>query len=599
MAQIQFKDSGNVYDVAISQRGRGKKLYHCPECSTNRKNKKAKTLSWHNDTKSGYCHHCNAWCRLAGTYSDKAPVSYRPAEPAVPPVERSLEDCHQEVMRKYPLHKRTLSHTATQWLQSRGISRDTAQSMGVFSIMCGDKIEAIGFVYKYKGLEVNIKFRRLSEKSFFFAIKDAPKIAYNAPAIGQSNSLIVVEGEMDVLAVAEVGLPSAVSPPCGAGGSQQEWTLRHQQELATIDRFVLATDHDVKGFELRDTLMELWGPERCDVVKFDAVKDANELLLTAGADALREAVLRARKQEPVCPFLTDIRQRKEEFLNYFRYGGMVGKETDFEPLDSIVRWRTGALALVTGIPGHGKSGFLDFVMMLLNRKHNWKAAVYSPENNPLEHHIGKLVSLMTGCGFSPDCMSEAECLQAYDEVADSYSFILPDLCKLDDIIAAITWLVKHRGVKMVSIDPFNVLEFAHVPGMPETEQINDALKKLHRLAQELDILIFVVAHPRKIEVRKMNKLDLPVHRIPTLYDVMGSSHFYNHVDYGIIVYRDYDTKGGYGQSVKIIFEKIRWCELGTPGSCTVEFDISTNRYQAEGCDDLENVSWLKALPETK
>ena len=150
---------------------------------------------------------------------------------------------------------------------------------------------------------------------------------------------------------------------------------------------------------------------------------------------------------------------------------------------------------------------------------------------------------------------------------------------------------------MVSMDPFNVLEFAHTPGMPETEEVNDALKKLHRLAQELNMLIFVVAHPRKIEVRKMNKFDLPGHRIPTLYDVMGSSHFYNHVDYGIIVYRDFDAKGNHGQSVKIIFEKIRWCELGTPDSCTIKFDPETNRYEAEGCDEAENTSWFKVLPE--
>lgn len=600
MAQIQFKDSGNVYDVAINQRGRGKKLYHCPECSTSRKNKKAKTLSWHNDTKSGYCHHCNAWCRLANAHTDKTSVVYIPATPVVSPIERTPEDCHQEVMRKYPLHQRTLSDTAIQWLQSRGISLETALSMGIFSITCGDKTEAVGFVYKHKGLEVNIKFRRLHEKSFFFAVKDAPKIAYNAPAIDRATTLVVVEGEMDVLATVQAGMPSVISPPCGAGGSQHEWAERHEQELNAVERFVLATDNDVKGFELRDTLIGLWSRERCDVVKFDAVKDANELLITAGADALREAVLRARKQEPpVCPFVTDMRLGKAEFLNYFRYGGMVGIETDFEPLDSIVRWRTGALALITGIPGHGKSGFLDFVMMLLNRKHGWKAGVYSPENNPVEHHIGKLVAMMTGSRFSPDCMSEEECMQAFDEVADSYSFISPEVCKLDDIIAAITWLVKYRGIKMVSIDPFNVLEFAHMPGVPETEQINDALKKLHRLSQELNILIFVVAHPRKIEVRKMNAFNLPVHRIPTLYDVMGSSHFYNHVDYGIIVYRDFDAKGNNGQSVKIIFEKIRWCELGTPDSCTIKFDPATNRYEAEGCDEAGNLSWLKALPEMK
>lgn len=601
MRQIRFKGSDSVYQIDIDPRATNKKLYHCPKCRGERKNKKAKTLCWHTDTQSGYCHHCDSWCMPYAGPSTREPAVIKTPPRIEPPAPLSFEACDKEVKRKFPVHKRRLSTAAAQWLHSRGISIETAHAVGLFSIVCGDKTEAIGFVYKYGELEVNVKFRRIHEKSFFFAIKDAPKIAYNTSGIIPGKDLIVVEGEMDTLACIEVGMPHVISPPCGAGGSQMEWIDNHET-LNSISRFILATDNDEKGQALRDTLLNQWGYARCAVIEVGPYKDANELLLGNGAEALRMAINGARIHEPSNPFITDMKLARGLFLNYFKFGGMTGKDTGFVPLDNIVNWRTGALALVSGIPGHGKSGFVDFVTMLLNRKHGWKASVYSPENNPTIHHVGKLVSMMTGCQFSPHSLSEDDCMQAYDEVTDAVWFIKPELCKLDEILAAIIWLVKHRGIKVAVIDPFNVIEFGLDPRIPETEQINQVLKKLHRFAQEYDILLILVAHPRKIEVRKMNRFNIPIHRIPTLYDVMGSSHFYNHIDYGIIVYRDYDVKGEHGRLVQIIVEKIRWCELGSPSACTIAFDVSNNRYEAVGSDtteDAEDTSWLTALPESR
>jgi twinkle protein len=55
----------------------------------------------------------------------------------------------------------------------------------------------------------------------------------------------------------------------------------------------------------------------------------------------------------------------------------------------------GQFTVVTGWPGSGKSEWLDALLVNLT-KSGWKFAIFSPENQPTELHIAKLLEKIAG-----------------------------------------------------------------------------------------------------------------------------------------------------------------------------------------------------------
>lgn len=621
---VKFIESGEVFNLDINPHRDGN--HACPVCSKQRKKKGTKTLRWYKLTPgekekggTGFCHHCRSWCHIVLSDKEKQEYARRhnlnsdttfvqpPAgdrrattthtEPLTP------ERCDRLLKEAFPEATRYLSDKAADWLAGRGIDREVAAQLGIFSTIRYNK-EVIAFVYRYKGLDYNIKFRELDNKKYSFFLTGAPTIAYNAEALHEAEVVIVTEGEMDALSYAQAGIICNLSVPTGGAGMQLKWLEAHADDLAQIKQFYLATDNDECGDKLRDTLLNLWGYDRCRVVSYNGYKDANELLMAEGINAIYETLENSILIKPKNKNVIDMASRRKELIKFFEGGGLKGEKLDFAPLDAVASWRTGALALITGIPGHGKSGFLDFLMMRLNRQLGWKAMVYSPENYPDVHHYSKLIAMINNKQFDPEAMSLEMCLAAYDELSLEYSFVNPELTKLQDVLDAIEWQVKHYGIKMASIDPFNVLEIeqaANAANAPETEVINRALDKMHRLARRLNILLFLIAHPRKMDHIKARTTrtepEVTVHNAPSLYDVMGSAHFYNHIDYGIIVYRDFSKQDASEQKTHVIFEKIKWGEMGSPGKCTLDFNVETNRYEDpdgdKSVEELEDTSWLR------
>src|SRR6185312_9523350 len=74
----------------------------------------------------------------------------------------------------------------------------------------------------------------------------------------------------------------------------------------------------------------------------------------------------------------------------YRQGRQPGVTTGWRSLNCLYTVKTGQMTVVTGIPGSGKSEFLDALMMNLVRSHDWQFAVFSPENSPAAHHYSKL-----------------------------------------------------------------------------------------------------------------------------------------------------------------------------------------------------------------
>jgi twinkle protein len=86
----------------------------------------------------------------------------------------------------------------------------------VFSPAAGAQTNALVFPYMRDGELVNIKYRG-SDKSFW-QIKGAEKIMFGLDDIVGAREIVIVEGEMDKLALEQAGIKNVVSVPDGAPG---------------------------------------------------------------------------------------------------------------------------------------------------------------------------------------------------------------------------------------------------------------------------------------------------------------------------------------------------------------------------------------------
>ena len=223
--------------------------------------------------------------------------------------------------------------------------------------------------------------------------------------------------------------------------------------------------------------------------------------------------------------------------------------------------------LITGIPNHGKSNFLDQLLMNLAEKQNWKFALYSPEHST-PNHIKRLLEKRCRKPFELgvyERITQDELNGGVDFIDNHFRFIEnTDEIPTIDYILAKTKLAKLRyGIDGLVIDPFNQISQDREGNKREDEHIRDIIAKCQQFARNHNIVVWMVAHPHKLH-RNENGIIPP----PDLYQVSGSAHWANMTDVGMVIHRDFDEN-----STKVITRKIR--EQGTYGEIgLVEFSFN-------------------------
>jgi twinkle protein len=180
-------------------------------------------------------------------------------------------------------------------------------------------------------------------------------------------------------------------------------------------------------------------------------------------------------------------------------------------------------------------------------------------------------------------MSKSELHIAKEFISDYYHWIRPDgdVYTIDAILNSAKQLIRRHGINALIIDPYNKID-ANIGSQNETNYINKFLTKLTIFKQKYDIHIFLVAHPRK-----MQKKDNGLYEIPTLYDVAGSANFYNQVDNGISVYRDFKN-----QLTSVYVQKVKFRHIGELGEAQFKYNIQNGRYVEVG-EHLDNQSYIE------
>jgi len=238
----------------------------------------------------------------------------------------------------------------------------------------------------------------------------------------------------------------------------------------------------------------------------------------------------------------------------------------------------------------GKSEFVDYLITKLNLIHGWKVGIFSPENYPLKFHYSKLHEKLSGSKF--DKNNSASFDTVYEHINNNFYYILNEEdMSVTNVLEGAKYLIKQKGIKVLVVDPYNKLEHDQKSGQSETQYISKFLDVLGNFARFNNILIFLVAHPRKMDQG----------RVPTLYDISGSANFYNKTDYGFTVHRITDVESNLMKNqVQIHWQKIKFKHLGGQGISEMNYNYNNGRFETINNDihSWDNSNWLLNKEET-
>ena len=572
----------------------GKKKQFCPECHANRTDKRDKSLSVDWEKCIAHCHYCEKNFFFGKTEK----IGYAP------------KAVHQQPKQEVKGYKKPaqltneepLDENMKQWFEVRGIPAEVAEAEGIVKVCRKmpqtEKVETcIVFPYSMSDELVNRKYRDRAKN--FMLEKDAKLIPWRIDSIKHSLECIITEGEMDALSFIVAGYDNVISVPNGAQKNLTYLDDFIESHFENKTRIYIASDTDAKGLELRNELVRRFGEEKCRIVTYgEGCKDANELLLKSGADALKRAVEEAT-EVPLEGIFTasDVRDELEVL---FEKGLQKGAVLGMGDLDNLLSVEVGRLMIVTGIPGDGKSEFLDEMAVRYSLKYDWRCAWFSPENFPVTLHHPKLMEKLIGKRFMKGLMLPMEFEAAVNYLSHNFFDILPEEgYRVDTILEKAETLVRRKGIRVFILDPYNCLEHQIPMGQSETQYISEFLEKLRSFARRRQVLVVLAAHPTKMKKDPLTK-QFPV---PTMYDISGSAAFFNKADFGIAIERD-RTRG----VTRVHVQKVKFRHLGQPGVASFQYNTCCGRFtpmQESKTPDIpdedpkwDNSNWLaKKLPE--
>jgi twinkle protein len=519
----------------------GKTQGICPLCSSSRqpKNQKTKCASYDWERGLGTCHNCNTSFQLH-TYQRKG-------------------EAEKIYIKPNPIKEESVGTKIEEWFKTRGISAQTLRDLRItegeeWMPQTGKPENTIQFNYIIGDELINVKYR--DGRKNFKLYKGAEKVFYNINSIIGYDNCIITEGEMDVLALHEAGMPNAISVPNGAtlNSNNLDYLDNCIDYFEDKEKIILAVDSDDAGQALQQELVRRLGAEVCFLVSFEDCKDANEYLLKYGKQKLAECITGAR---PVpLENVTTFKDIEGEITDFVKNGFKPGFQVGLQNFDDIFSTYTGQFITVTGIPSSGKSDFVDQMVVGYNQNYGWKTAFASPENAPTYLHAHKIMrKVWQDMPRASDIYGD-KWNQVADHVNENFFHIDMERYTLESVLRKGAELVKRKGIKCLVIDPFNKVRDVN----SKTEDVNrytmEYLSKIEIFAKKYDVLVFIVAHPTKMYKDSNGKIEEP-----TMYNIKGGGEWYDASYHGILVHRNYEDR-----TVKAKVLKVKFQNLGENGA---------------------------------
>lgn len=383
---------------------------------------------------------------------------------------------------------------AVEYLKSRGISEEVCRKYEI--TVRPDNKKVLVFPFKDPSGELKfIKYRNTDyngEGHKEWCEANCMPILFGMNHCKEGGRLVVTEGQIDSLSLAECGIDNAVSVPIGMNGFT--WVPHCWDWLQKFSEIVIFGDCENGQISLAAE-MKIKFPKITRVVRvedYQGYKDANDLLRNVGKDA----VIRAVEQSE---FVTSKRLKEMAEVEAVNIEKQPCVSTGIKELDRLLTggFHYGGVVILTGKRGDGKSTMASqFIADALGQGHN--CMIYSGEmpnifvKNWLDRQlIGKQV--LTNSEIDRCNAWYHGRLFVYDDT---------DLTEDDDeteaLIEVIEEAVVQKNCELVLIDNL-------MTAMEEAAPTNEALYrkqsefvgKMAKMARRLNVIILLIAHPRK------------------------------------------------------------------------------------------------------
>jgi len=412
------------------------------------------------------------------------------------------------------------------------------------------------------GKVINMRFRTTPPLDKTFRVCAGcpmPLYGLDSTSKQKGNRVIIMEGELDVLAMHTYGYENIVS---GTTGASANWKEDWLDSIEGFQSFLIYYDNDQAGDTGAEKVAKKLGYYRCFRVKDDVFNDAGECLQNnIPYNHIQkllenpEGFIKSRLKR-----VGSYQDQIEELVN--NPTAVKGFSSGLNKLDPLIGGIRPGLWVVSGDTGHGKTTFLTWLL--------WKQAtnmipvlVTSFEQQPIGT-VQKLLRTQVGNDFTKVSVSDRK--KAFNEldalpihIYDHYGEI-----KLDEIIECIRFSCRRHDIKIALVDHLGFLVGGQDKNLDERQAIENAVRELATIAVQDDITIMLVCHPNNMSIAQQRRVKIT--------DLKGASAIRQDAHVGIIVERNDIDQNSIFPTTTIYVDKCR-SEFGLSGSnCLLAFD---------------------------
>lgn len=419
---------------------------------------------------------------------------------------------------------------AIEYMENRGISKAVCEKYSITVSKDDESILVIPF-YDEKDELTFIKYRHTDydpEKHTGkeWCIKDTKPILFGMAQCNLDNkTLIMTEGQIDSLSVAEAGIENAVSVPTGKNGFS--WVPYCWDWLQHFDTLIVFGDREGDTITLLEEMSNRFNGlvKHVRLEDYKDCKDANDILRKYGAEQIRACIGNAK---PVAvKEIKDILDVKKVNLNE-----MENFNTGIYKLNKILGgFYMGQVILLTGERGKGKSTLASqFGTMAVKAGYN--TFFYSGElmdwyfRNWLDLqvagdiHINKVRNSFGDWDYSVNGSIYPQMERWYGGKIKIYDNNIIQEDEHDDLLETIEKAITRYSCRAIFID--NLMTAMNDDITSDLNRQQTAfVRKLTHIAKRFNVVIFLVAHPKKNQTGKYTFNN---------DDVAGSSNITNLVD---------------------------------------------------------------------
>ena len=483
-------DFTNFIGAETHQKGDELFFKYCPHCKGDGKDKDTFSIN----LKTGAFKCFRASCDYHGHFVELArDFGFR------------LENEQEQKYRKLPQKKIESKPKAITYLESRGISAEVCKRYNITTQKNKDNILVFPF-YDEQNILQFVKYRKTDfdkrfDKNKEWCEKDTMPILFGMAQCEDFDRLVITEGQLDSLSLATAGIKNAVSVPTGAVGFT--WLSNCWDWINQFNEIVVFGDYEKGKITLIDTLEKRLQKKVKCVRPEDYLceKDANDILRKYGKEALIKAVENAE--------LRDVKFVKRlANVEAVNLSDLPKIKTGVRNLDRICGGLLrGHVVLLSGKRGEGKSTFMSSLVAEAIEQDN-SVFVYSGElpnyhfKNWLDLQIAGAENIATRqneYGDNEYYLTE-ETVNTINKWYYDKAFIFDNSAVNDDeyegLLKVITDSICRYDIKLVCID--NLMTAMDCDANSDLyRQQSQFVKNLEKLAQQYDVAIILVAHPKK------------------------------------------------------------------------------------------------------